>query len=1101
MTESKFPAVESGYPFPGLELEVLDYWHREKIFQRSLDATADKPEFVFYEGPPTANNAPHVGHVVTRVVKDLIPRYRTMKGEHVARMGGWDTHGLPVEIEVEKKLGFTGKKQIEEHGIAEFNRLCLDSVDTYEKQWREMVERVGHWIDLDHPYFTYTNKYIESVWWALSELSRKGRLEKGFKIQHYCGRCGTPLSSHEVAQNYKDTEDPSVWVCFPLREGQTRTALDGREWSLGPEHRIVAWTTTPWTLLSHTALALNRKLEYVLVEHPGPQSGFLLFAADLEPAVPFVLRAEGEKDRQIDLRQQPEVARFAGSELEGLRYERPFRVAPGSEDPDAGNEVASDREGWQVVSADYVTATEGTGIVHTAPLFGEDDYQTGLQWGLPQIQAVDPAGKILPGAGLDDFAGLWFKDADRRVTRDLAARGLLLHTERYRHSYAFCWRCDEPLLYYATESWFVRTTLDKQKLIENNKRIHWHPEHVGQGRFGDWLENLVDWALSRNRYWGTPLPVWVCDGCERVQAVGSYRELHEAAARTLPDDPYDRDQFDPHRPYIDEYTWACGECDGTMRRVEPVIDAWFDSGSMPFAQHHYPFENRERFERHFPADFISEAVDQTRGWFFTLHALGTLLFDDVAFRNCVVLGHVNDETGRKMSKRLGNVVDPMAVVAESGADALRWYFCLNNPEQAARFSARLVREAAQNFLIPLWNALSFFSIYANLDGWRPGHEAPPFAERPALDRWILLRLDRLVEDTTTALDGYRVADAARAVETFVGELTNWYIRRSRDRFWAPGGAESPHKDSAYGALYEVLTTLSRVLAPFTPFLAEMLHERLERTVADSSSDSVHLEPWPTRGQRSEPALEEGMALVQRVVRHGHAARNTHGLRTRQPLASVTVVASDGRIEEQITPYLDLIVDELNVREVLFARDRSAYVHHELQPVFPRCGPRFGKQMPAVKKALQEADGDALAEQLEQEGKVVIQLEGQATELSPEEVEVRLVEREGTATEGDRDLLAALDVELTPELVAEGLAREAVHRIQRARKEAALDYADRIEVRYTADEELAAAIEAHREWIAGETLAVELAPADSELDSPADEIEGHAFAFTMQRSPA
>jgi len=1120
MSDASFPSVESGYPFPRLELEVLEFWRRERIFERSLERNAAGPEYVFYEGPPTANNAPHVGHVVTRVIKDLFPRYRTMRGELVARKGGWDTHGLPVEIEVEKRLGFTGKKQIEEYGIAEFNRRCLESVDLYEKQWREMVERVGHWIDLDRPYLTYTNDYVESVWWALAKLTREGLLARGYKIQHYCGRCGTPLSSHEVAQNYKDVDDPSVWVLFPLRPSQIVAGIDGAPHVLGPEVRLVAWTTTPWTLLSHAGLAVNPTLVYRLVRHPA-REGLLVIAEGLEQEVPFVARAEDGKPHRVDLRGGETVARFRGEALVGLRYDRPLRVHPGGADPDAGNETASDARGWLVVGGDYVTATDGTGIVHTAPLFGEDDYRTGQASNLPQLQAIDAAGKVRAGAGLEALAGLWYKDADKPVTAALERGGRLLHQERHRHSYAFCWRCDQPLLYYATDSWFIRTTLVKDRLIENNRRIDWHPQHVGEGRFGDWLENLVDWALSRNRYWGTPLPIWVCDGCGAEAAIGSYAELHQAAGRALPENPYDRAQFDPHRPSIDAFAWPCAGCaSGTMRRVEQVIDAWFDSGAMPFAQHHYPFENEELFRRRFPADFISEAVDQTRGWFFTLHAIATLLFDDVAFRHCIVLGHVNDESGRKMSKRLGNVVDPMAVIAESGADALRWYFCINNPEQPARFSARLVREAAQSFLLPLWNAVSFFSIYANLDGWRPGRPEPAFDGRPALDRWILLRLATVVRDTTVALDGYRVVDAARAIATFVDDLTNWYIRRSRDRFWAASGGDgAADKESAYQALYEVLVTLARVLAPFTPFVAEILHRNLVRTIDPGASASVHLEDWPspTAGRAPtvtvngahiastaalyppEVRLEESMALAQRVVRFGHAARNAHGLRTRQPLRSVTVVASDPALAASVTPHLDLVRDELNVREVRFAERRAAYVHHDVLPVFPKLGPRFGKRMPAVKAALAAADGDALAEQLEASGSVSIDLDGEKVSLRPEEVEVRLVERAGTATHGDRDLLVALDAELTPDLVLEGLAREVVHRVQRARKDQALDYADRIRIRYRAGDELRRAIEKHREWIAGETLAIDLRVEEAEgAGLVSSDVEGHGFELAIER---
>ena len=675
-------------------------------------------EFVFFEGPPTANNVPHVGHVVTRVVKDLFPRYRTMRGYHVARKAGWDTHGLAVEIEVEKRLGFSGKQQIEAYGIAEFNQACLDSVHTYEKQWRAMTERVGYWVDLDHAYFTYTNDYIESVWWALSELAGRGLLNEGYKIQPYCARCGTTLSSHEVAQNYKDADDPSIWTLFHARPGQSiPTTTEGESWETGDNLYMVAWTTTPWTTIANVGLAVHPDLIYKVVEHPGKPGDLILLGEDLGTAVPVAIDEDGKR-KQIDLRDAPALARFRGRDLEGVLYDRLFTFF----EPDVPG---------RVVLGDYVTATDGTGLVHTAPPFGEDDYQTGRRYGLPMIFSVDGEGKMVPGTG--PFAGLWFKDADPKIIQELKSRGLMLHNDRYRHSYPFCWRCDRPLLYYATTSWFIRTTEEKDELVAKNRTIHWHPEHIGEGRFGNWLENVVDWALSRRRYWGTPLPIWRCVECAHQKVIGSYEELFAVSGREKPADVYDAAQFNPHRPFIDEFTWPCAECGkGTMRRVEEVIDAWFDSGAMPFAQHHYPFENRELIDgrKQFPANFISEAVDQTRGWFYTLHVLGVLLFDSVAYENCIVLGHVNDEQGRKMSKRLGNVVEPMGVIAETGADAMRWYFCVNNPEVPSRFSTKLVREAAQKFLLPLWNALSFFTIYANLDGWRPG-AAPSRAVRRA----------------------------------------------------------------------------------------------------------------------------------------------------------------------------------------------------------------------------------------------------------------------------------------------------------------------------------------------------------------------------------
>ena len=1084
MSDKRFPEVPGGYPFPQLELGVLERWKERRIFEKSLEKPSPEGEFVFFEGPPTANNVPHVGHVVTRVVKDLFPRYRTMRGYHVARKAGWDTHGLAVEIEVEKRLGFSGKQQIEAYGIAEFNQACLDSVHTYEKQWRAMTERVGYWVDLDHAYFTYANTYIESVWWALSELAARGLLNEGYKIQPYCARCGTTLSSHEVAQNYKDADDPSIWTLFHARPGQSvQTTTAGESWEVEGNLYLVAWTTTPWTTIANVGLAVHPDLLYKVVEHPGKPGDLILLGEDLGTPVPVVIEEEGKR-KQIDLREAPALARFRGRDLEGLLYDRLYTFF----EPDVPG---------RVVLGDYVTATDGTGLVHTAPPFGEDDYQTGRRYGLPMILSVDGEGKMVPGTG--PFSGLWFKDADPKIIQELKSRGLMLHNDRYRHSYPFCWRCDRPLLYYATTSWFIRTTEEKDALIARNREIHWHPEHVGEGRFGNWLENVVDWALSRRRYWGTPLPIWRCPECAHQKVIGSYEELFAVSGREKPADLYDPAQFNPHRPFIDELTWPCAECgQGTMRRVEEVIDAWFDSGAMPFAQHHYPFENRALIDDRlqFPADFISEAVDQTRGWFYTLHALGVLLFDSVAYESCIVLGHVNDEQGRKMSKRLGNVVEPMGVIAETGADAMRWYFCVNNPEVPSRFSARLVREAAQRFLLPLWNALSFFTIYANLDGWRPGAASLAFAGRPALDRWVLLRLDRLTGEVTASLDAYDPTAAARALEAFLDDLTNWYIRRSRGRFWANGSEDGEEsrtgKTSAYEALYEVLTTLARLIAPFTPFVAEVLHGHLVRSQYEKAAESVHLEDWPAppaspADRRDEP-LEKGMAAVQRIVGLGHAARNLHGLKTRQPLPAVTLVTADEAMPRLVEPYLDILRDELNVKEVRWAADRTVYVHHEVKPIFPKTGPRFGKRMPEVKKALDAADGDALAAELERAGKITLQLADGPADLSSEEVEVRLVEREGTATQGDRELLVALATELTPELEAEGLAREFVHYVQQERKKQDLDYADRIRVHFEADPGMTAAVEAHRDWIQGETLAVEIAGSTGAAGEPSIKIE-------------
>jgi isoleucyl-tRNA synthetase len=1149
-----FPAVPGGYPFPRLEREVLDAWRRDDVFRRSLALPAPRGEWVFYEGPPTANNVPHVGHVVTRVVKDLFPRYRTMRGFRVPRKAGWDTHGLPVEIEVEKRLGFSGKQQIEAYGIAEFNAACLESVHTYERQWRAMTERVGYWTDLDHPYLTYSNGYIESVWWALAQLWRQGLLQQDYKIQPYCARCGTTLSSHEVAQNYKDAEDPSVWVLFPARPGQSVAAVEGGTRALDAV-RLVAWTTTPWTLTAHVGLAVHPEMVYRVVAHPTRDGELLLFGDALDKPVPLEVEVhqdgkEAGKRKKTDLREQPVLWRVRGKDLEGVRYERPYAIPL-----QAAERVAeaphhafveappSDDAGWRVVLGDYVTTSEGTGLVHTAPPYGEDDYRTGITYGLPIYRTVLGDGKMAPLPGIEAVAGLWFKEADPPITRDLKQRGLLLHGERYKHSYPFCWRCDSPLLYYASLSWFVRTTLRREQLVAKNRSIDWHPPAIGEGRFGNWLENVVDWALSRRRYWGTPLPIWRCEECGKTECVGTYAELFAKSGQPLPTDLYDRARFDPHRPFVDGITWSCdgeaaGEgadgaaCTGTMRRVDEVIDAWFDSGAMPFAQHHYIGQPRPDFNpdpkdgalRGFPAAWISEAVDQTRGWFYTLHVLGVLLFDSVAYRSCVVLGHVNDEQGRKMSKRLGNVVEPMAVIEETGADALRWYFYVNNPEQPSRFSAALVREAAQGFLLPLWNALSFFTIYANLDGWHPGTEgsaagATPLAERPELDRWMLLRLDELVEQTTRHLDALDSTAAARGLEAFVDDLTNWYIRRSRSRFWSgaeagDGEATSPvalsdaasSKHSAYETLYEVLTTLARLLAPFAPFFAEVLHRHLVRSQVEGAADSVHLEPWPEpRGHAAVLGAEAArltgaMALVQRVVALGRAARAAHELKTRQPLRAVTVVGHhDLGLDAVLARYGALVEEELNVKSVRLAENRADFVSHEVRPNFRVLGKRLGAKMPRVKAALEAADGDALAAQLESAGVVRIDLDGETVELARDEVEVRLNERPGLATAGDRDLLVALDTALTPDLVAEGWAREVVHRIQAARKEQDLDYADRIRVRYRAEAELAAAVAAHRDWIAGETLAVELVEAASADGLQGAPVEGREFAFGMEKA--
>ncbi len=1139
MKAPEFPRVPAGYPFPRLEEEVLELWRRKGVFARSVEKNGSQDDFVFFEGPPTANNTPHVGHVLTRVVKDLFPRFQTMRGKRVARKAGWDTHGLAVEIEVEKRLGISGKKEIEQlvpgearASIERFNRACFDSVMTYERQWRAMTERVGYWVDLDDAYFTYSNEYIESVWWSLKTLHDKLLLYEGHKSQPYCARCGTTLSSHEVAQNYKDVEDPSIWVLFPARPGHRIRTIEGRELTIPSDFYLVAWTTTPWTMPGHAGLAVNAGLVYRVVEHPTRPGARILFADAIEVPIPYEVELDGKRQKR-DLRDQPVLARFHGDALHGLRYDRPYRTSPADARPASTSfaEPPSDAAGWLVVTADYVTATDGTGLVHTAPAFGADDYATGQKYGLPLFQTIEPNGKVAAREGIEMLAGLWFKDADKEVVRDLKERGLLLHTERHRHSYPFCWRCDTPLLQYASKSWFVRTTAIRDRLVQKNREVDWHPEAIGSGRFGNWLEGVVDWALTRNRYWGTPLPIWKCDGCPAEPVViGSYEELFAVSGRPRPADLYDAKVFDPHRPYIDDITWPCYACNGgTFRRVPDVIDAWYDSGSMPFAQHHYrgqPLRGRDAAGKNrvvfnpdalqgarvgFPADFISEAVDQTRGWFYTLHVLACALFDSVAFEHCIVMGHVNDEQGRKMSKRLGNVVDPMGVIAETGADAMRWYFYVNDPEQTSRFSTKLVREAAQGLQLPIWNALSFFTIYANLDGWVPRAErAIPIAQRTDLDRWILNRLDEEIAQITLLLDDYSIAAPARRLETFVDDVTNWYIRRSRGRFWSPASAEdtessnanNSNKEAAYQTLYELLVALSKLVAPFTPFFAEMIHERLVRSVQPEAPASVHLECWPERLEIvPELGLVGAMGLAKRIVDLGRAARASHDLKTRQPLASATLVLAPEIFGVDVRPQLErvreMVLDELNVKEIHFAERRGDYVTHEVRPNFRVLGKKLGGKMKAVQAALLASNGDSLAEALARDGRIAIEIEGESLVLTPEDLEVRLIEKAGMATANDGELLVALDPQLTPALVAEGRAREVVNRLQTARKEAGLDYADRIRVRYRAAPDLEAAIAAHRDWISGEALAVDwLTGAEGLAPAPIDHLD---FAFAIERT--
>ena len=1042
----RFEKTDTAYNFPEMEERILRYWEAEDVFGKSLQRPAPNGGFVFYEGPPTANALPHPGHVLTRVMKDLFPRYKTMRGYYVARKAGWDTHGLPVEIEVEKELGFTGKADIEKYGIAAFNERCLASVQRYEKEWRRISNRIGFWLNYEEAYFTYTNKYIETVWWLLRQMWDKHLIYRGHKIVPYCYRCGTPLSSHEVAQNYVDTKDPSVFIKFRVIDDLGDVSSD---LARGKTFFLV-WTTTPWTLISNVALAVNPDAEYVAVFHDGEH---LILAREL-------LAATG-------LNEEPIVATFRGSDLANISYEPLFNYMP------------LDKRAHYVISGEFVTMEDGSGIVHIAPAFGEEDYQVGMENNLPFVCAVDERGNFVPE--VTKWAGRNVKEADPEITLDLRDRGHLFHIASYLHAYPFCWRCDTPLLYYAFPSWFIRTTAIREQLLANNEKINWVPEHIRTGRFGQWLEGVVDWALSRNRYWGTPLPVWECDTCGNTHCIGSFAELQEFAGFRA-DDLYNSAQFNPHRPFVDEMTWQCS-CGGTMRRVPHVIDCWFDSGSMPFAQHHYPFEHKDDIDsgRQFPADFISEAIDQTRGWFYTLHAIATMVKDSNAYKTCVVLGHIQDEKGRKMSKSLGNVVDPWNVINHQGADAFRWYFLSSNaPWVNTRYSEPAVISSLQKFLIPLWNVYSFFTIYANIDDYDPSQSALPWQERPLLDRWILIKYNQLIKSVTENLDAYRVTEAARAIESFLDILSNWYVRRSRRRFWQ--SQKDNEKWGAYHTLYEILCGLSKLIAPFTPFISEELHQKLVRTIDANAPLSVHLCDYPAADESvADPELEEGMDAVLRVVKLGHAARNLSKIKVRQPLHEIILVSNDPKLSLAIEPYHNIVREELNIKSIRWAERAEDYVNFQIKPNFAVLGPKFGKDIGAVQKALASANASDLVNQIVNAGSFNLTANGVEHALTADDLDIRIIEREGTVAQRDGNLLLVLDLVITDELREEGLSREFVNRVQTLRKNLALEYEQRISLKFAVNEPVRSAVLKYADVIADETLAVDFAENNSLAD--------------------
>ena len=1021
-----------------MEEAVLKFWKQNDIFKKTMTTREGGPEYVFFEGPPTANGRPGVHHVLARAFKDMFPRYKIMRGYHVSRRGGWDTHGLPVEIEVEKKLGFVNKQQIEEYGVAKFNELCRKSVFTYIQDWERLTDRIAFWVDLDTAYVTYTNDYIESVWWILKNFWEKDLLYQGYKVVPYCPRCGTPLSDHEVALGYQETDDPSAFVRMPLVDE--------------PGTSLLVWTTTPWTLPGNVAVAAAADVDYVKVERPLPDGG----TEKLILARPLLEKVFGEEEVKV-------LESFKGKKLKGKKYHPLFTFMP------------LEKPAHYVVLGDFVTTEDGSGLVHMAPAFGAEDMQAAMEYDLPVLMTVSPDGTFLPE--IRPWSGMFVKDADPLIIKDLDQRGLLFRVETYTHTYPFCWRCHTPLLYYARGTWYIRTSQFKDRLVALNDKINWVPEHIKKGRFGNWLENNIDWALGRERYWGTPLPVWECQDCHHQMAVGSRAELSELAGEDL-------SELDLHRPYVDEVHFACPKCGGQMTRVPELIDVWFDSGSMPVAQWHYPFENQEKFKEQFPADYICEAVDQTRGWFYSLHAISTLLFDDIAYKNVICLGLILDENGQKMSKSRGNVVEPWDVLDAHGADAFRWYlYTASPPGQERRFSSDLVGEVVRNFTMTLWNVYSFFVTYANLDGYVPG--AKKGTPSP-LDKWLLSELHALIRDVTDAYENYDATNATRPIEAFVEKLSTWYLRRSRRRFWK--SEADADKTAAYDTLYTALVTLSKLLAPAMPFLADELYQNLVRTVNPDAPESVHLDLWAEYDEtKIDESLNRQMATVMKLVSLGHAARQRANRKVRQPLAEAAF--SVGNVEERraVELHQSLIADELNVKKVRLLSANSEAVTYRLKPLPKQLGQKYGRKFPAIRNAILEMNPAEAAARLLEGKSLQVTAEGETFSILPEEVEVHADAKEGYAVASDGAYLVALVTDLTPALIREGLAREFVRRVQELRKSAGLEVSDRIHLYAEGTEAVREAVEAFRDYIMGETLALELTLGAPPEDAAKEEV--------------
>ena len=1015
-----FEKVSTTLDFLSREKEVLEFWKKNEVFQKSIDLRKGGDVFTFYDGPPTANGKPHIGHIETRAIKDLIPRYQTMKGKSVTRKAGWDTHGLPVELEVEKQLGLDGKDQIEAYGIEPFIKKCKESVWKYKGMWEDMSERVGFWADMKNPYVTYDNNYIESEWWALKTIFDKGLLYKGYKVVPYCPRCGTALSSHEVSQGYKKVKERSAVVRFKV---------------VGEENAFLyAWTTTPWTLPSNVALCVNGHETYARFECEGRT---IIMADVLIPAI------MGEKEIT-------NKTTFPGSDLVGMKYEPLFDFQR-----EVIRGVENEENAWMVIADDYVTMTDGTGIVHIAPAFGEDDARVGRENHIPFLQLVDTKGEMDKRT---PWGGTFIKKADPMVLEDLDKRGLLVAAPAFEHDYPFCWRCDTPLIYYARSTWFIRMTAVHDQLMRNNRSVNWMPDNIKEGRMGNFLDNVIDWGLSRERYWGTPLPVWVCK-CGHIHVVGSIKELCEIGHNVTPD-------IELHRPYIDQVTITCPECGGEMHRTPEVIDCWFDSGSMPFAQWHYPFENKETFEANFPADFISEAIDQTRGWFYTLLAISTLLFDRSPFENCIVMGHVQDAEGRKMSKHIGNVVDPWEVLDKQGADAVRWYFYASSaPWLPTRFSGDLVSEMQRKFMGTLWNTYAFFTLYASIDNYDPLTQKADRKDFSLMDKWILSKLQTLIATVDEGLEKYQITETARAISDFVDELSNWYVRRCRERFWGKGLAGD--KLAAFETLYTVLKTLSGLCAPYIPFMAESMYRNLVANNDPDAPISVHLTDFPTADPSLvDHELEAQMEEVIAAVQLGRACRNAANIKVRQPIA--TMYIKGAALDEAVS---ELIADELNVKAVRFVTDARDFTTYELKPQMRTLGPRYGKLLGRIGAYLKTMDGNAVVDAFERGETVSFELDGTLVELGKDDVLTRPMQKEGFVAQMDGDMTVVLDANLTPELIEEGYVRELISKIQTMRKDADFDVTDRIAVTIEADDKLSAIAEKGAEDIKRGVLAL------------------------------